>query len=122
MACIKCGREAVRTFCDECSAAMKQYPVKSDLAVNLPNRAEYIRSREAKKVVVVPPEVQIARLKKHILFLERVAAGLLIVIALLILTGAGIYHYNKKTTPPPGQNYSTVTQPTETQSAEPGQK
>lgn len=110
MYCLKCGRdiEEGQVFCDSCLEVMKKYPVKPNIAIQLPGRKEapvqkkmYVKRRQ-------PPtlEEQLLRLKKRI-------KGLLILwFITLLLLAATIYptvrFFQDFSFQLPGQNYTII--------------
>ncbi len=92
MNCMKCGRETGdgAVFCEKCLNLMKEYPVKPGTPVVLPPKSEPLpvslqRRRPLK------PEEKIARLRKLLLWNQRVL--LLVLIALGLVTGLAIFLY-----------------------------
>lgn len=65
MNCMKCGRELKTTgvFCAECLADMENYPVKSNITIQLPHRPAVTQTRKRKQRYI-KPEDQIKMLKK----------------------------------------------------------
>ena len=112
MECLKCGRETDQTFCEGCRAVMAKYPVKPGTVVQLPKRrTEDYWKRTAKRHTQITPEMQIDQLKQK----NRRLWGTLITFVLLtaLLCGAVYHLYKRSKLPAVGQNYSTVTTPTE---------
>lgn len=111
MECLKCGRETDQTFCPKCREVMEKYPVKPGTAVNLPKR----KSESIKKIRrhQITPEMQVEHLKKRIVRLWYVIVTLVLLLA--IACSAAYYLHGRNKLPLPGQNYSTVTEPTQEQ-------
>ena len=113
MQCLKCGRDTGGSgvFCAECHAAMEASPVKPDTPVIIPNRKPTPKRTAPKQT---KPEEIIQQLQKKI---HRLTVWLSIFGILLALTGTVLgyvlYHYNDGL--PIGQNYSTITTPSETE-------
>ena len=116
--CLKCGRPCAgnQSFCDECMADMARHPVKPGVVVLLPQQERASRPTPRRRHAALPPEEQLAKLKKQVISLW---------LALILALGATgalswllvkdyIAHQTAK--PLPGQNYSSeeVKQPTET--------
>ena len=81
MSCLKCGKDtgASSVFCDECLAKMSDYPVKSDTAVQLPDRPVIISEKKPvhKKKQPSPAEL-LKKSRKRVLWLS-IAVFLLVV-------------------------------------------
>lgn len=116
MECLKCGRETDQTFCEKCRENMQKYPVKLGTVVQLPRKRKDTVPKRSKRHVQITPEMQIEQHRKTIRSLIRWILFLLIVIVLLGVLSFRLYKRSKQ--PLLGQNYSTVTQPTETAEAE----
>ena len=107
MGCIKCGKKTKQdqTFCPQCLKVMEAYPVKADVHVQLPSRPAEPAKKPARKKRAIPPEEQVAALRRR---LRRLA---LITLALAILLGAAVFQLVKnqleRSALPDGQNYST---------------
>lgn len=107
--CPKCGRNAAENmaFCDECLAEMEKYPVKPGVVVLLPQHEKAPKPAK-RRHTSVPPEEQLAKLKKRLLSLT---------LALILALGAaGIFGWmvaadflDKTDVKLPGQNYSSET-------------
>lgn len=111
MNCMKCGRDIKenQVFCDVCLTDMEKYPVRPDVAVQIPHRTEPQPSRKAhlRKRQVLTVEEQLAALKKKYRRLLAVAGGmLLLIVALGILAGTTIHELDVQKFL--GQNYSSV--------------
>lgn len=116
MNCMKCGREIKEgaSFCDSCLEEMKEYPVRPETVVQLPNHSQYTSSRRSiiRRKPQISEQEQIRRLKIR---LKRLWTAFGIVLALLIMLcclSANFLFRSRK--PLPGQNYSTVPKTTET--------
>ncbi len=112
MNCMKCGREVPsgQVFCEDCLAAMKQYPVDPDTPVQLPRRqSQSAAVKKTPKRRAVPPEEVIAGLKKQVRLLI-IALTVVTVLALALLYPA--VRYLKEDHFALGQNYSSVTSQT----------
>lgn len=117
MNCIKCGREtpSEQVFCEDCLLDMEKHPVKPGTVVLLPKRKETAAPKKTSKRRVLPLEDQVKVLRKRV----RLLAVLLLIFICLsaALAKPAIDHMTedhfKK-----GQNYHTVTVPTESTSAE----
>lgn len=114
MECLKCGRETDQTFCEGCRKVMEKYPVKQGTAVQLPKRrADYYWKHSAKRHPQITPEMQVELLKRKI---RRLWGSLISFVVLTALLCAMLYHMQQRSKLPLlGQNYSTVTTPTEEQ-------
>ena len=112
MKCLKCGRETDQTFCQACREEMERYPVKPGTIVQLPKdrSAAYIR-RSTNWRAMVPPEEQIEKQKRTIRRLGSAVAALLVLLVGLGFVIVQLLRHPGQT--PLGQNYSTVTKPTE---------
>ena len=107
--CPKCGRNAAENmaFCDECLAETEKYPVKPGVVVLLPQH-EKAQKPSRRRSNSIPPEEQLAKLKKRITSLT---------LALILALGAaGILGWMAATdylqeapVKLPGQNYSSET-------------
>ena len=112
MKCLKCGRETDQTFCESCREHMARYPVKPGTIVQLPKDRASSSPRDNRSWHSgISLEEQIAGQKRTIRRLSRAVAALA-----LLLLGMGVAMFfllRGPTQPKPGQNYSTVTKPTE---------
>ena len=106
MNCMKCGREipAGQVFCPACLEVMERYPVAPGTHVRLARRPA--RNQE-KKVKEVPPQTQIAALKKRVRWLWVTVAILIAACGLLALL---LIHHMQDATPktPTGRNYTNA--------------
>lgn len=101
MNCMKCGKETngKQVFCPDCLEEMERYPVKPGTVVQIPDRPEQDPARrQNRRKREIPPEEQIAGLRKlaRRLFLALVAAILMI----CLLIGACWFLVNHQDTPP----------------------
>jgi len=109
--CLKCGRdiEEDQVFCPECLEDMEKYPVKPNIAIQLPHRKEtpVLKKMHIKRRQPPTPEEQIHRLKK------RLRVVLILWLLTLVLLAVTIYptfdYFFGEDIPLPGQNYHTVT-------------
>ena len=117
MKCLKCGRETDQTFCQSCREHMARYPAKPGTIIQLPkDRSEDYAHRNNIWRVKISPEIRIAHQKRTI---RRLSGALAAMIVLLIGMGYAIIRLLRNPVQPPvGQNYSTVTKPTETTEAD----
>ena len=66
MYCMKCGKEIPdnQAFCEVCLQVMDTYPVKSDVAIQLPNRQPVASAKKpSHRKRVLTPEEQVAQLR-----------------------------------------------------------
>lgn len=110
MTCLKCGRETEESFCEVCREEMKSSPVKPGTVVQIPNRNQYL-SQKVRKHTFTDPEKENQILRKKIRKLYICIAVLIVLILALCAAAFGLY--TRSRTRLPGQNYSTVTHPTE---------
>ena len=112
MKCLKCGRETDQTFCLACRKEMERYPVKPGTIVQLPkDRSAAYTRRSTNWRAMVPPEEQIEKQKRTIRRLGSAVAALLVLLVGLGFVIVQLLRHPGQT--PLGQNYSTVTKPTE---------
>lgn len=114
MNCMKCGRdiEEGQIFCSICLDDMAKYPVKPNIAIQLPHREHHVAAKKPqarRRPATAEEKLQVAhRFLRRILVLWLITLGLLIASlypAALFLLG--------ETFRLPGQNYSTFsTEPT----------
>lgn len=116
--CMKCGRPcaANQAFCGECLADMERHPVKPGVVVLLPQQERAARSVPRRRHTVLPPEEQLAKLKKQVL-----ALWLALILALGAVGALGWFLFKDHLAHQaeivlPGQNYSAeeTKQPDET--------
>ena len=106
MYCLKCGRDTVdgHVFCLACQEAMVAHPVKPGTPVNLPQRKASSAKKPTYRKRVIPPDEQIAALRKS-LRRTRILAFILAII--LLMAGALLVHeFNDLDVPVIGQNYT----------------
>ena len=119
MWCLKCGKDTKdeNVFCPQCLATMENYPVKSDIHIQLPNHeARELAKKNAKKKKRAPSleeQIEILRTRNR-----RLAA---IIVLLVLMLGAAAYYLLRNNHAPEiveniskelGKNY-TVESPTE---------
>lgn len=112
MTCLKCGRETDQTFCESCREVMARYPVKPGTIVQLPKdrSASYAR-RSQNWRAMISPETRIENQKRTI---RRLAGAVAALVVLVLVMGFALFRaISNSGHPPVGQNYSTVTKPTE---------
>lgn len=114
MYCMKCGRETKENcvFCDSCLAEMAASPVKPGTPVQLPSRPNSPVKKSNPRRKAPSPEEQVGRLRRTVQWL---ALGMVVLIAVLFMTVSILVHTLgvQKAQETIGQNYSTVTDPTE---------
>lgn len=117
MNCLKCGRdiEESQVFCPECLEDMKKYPVKPNIAIQLPHREEhtFLKKPQIKRRQAPTPEEKLRSMRRYLLRM------LILWFATLALLVASLYpalqYFLGRSFRMPGQNYSTFsTEPTET--------
>ncbi len=87
MNCIKCGNDTKneQIFCQRCLEVMEKYPVKSDVHVQLPNRAAIAHQKKsARKRILLSADEQVVISRK------RVRKLVVLVILLILLLGAAV--------------------------------
>lgn len=107
MYCIKCGKDTVmdQVFCPDCQQEMERYPVNPNTPVVLPKRPQAPSVKKAPRKKIIPPEEQIANLKRRVRFLT------ILLLLLFALGSAMIYgtiRYFQKDRFLPGQNYTSI--------------
>ena len=107
MYCIKCGKDTVldQIFCPDCQQEMERYPVKPNTPVVLPKRPQAPSVKKTPRKKSIPPEEQIANLKRRVRFLT------ILLLLLFALGSAMIYgtiRYYQKDRLLPGQNYTSI--------------
>ena len=110
MYCMKCGKEIAekQVFCDSCLEIMKQYPVKSDTRILLPNRAvpTLVKKVPVRKKVLSSEE-RLTKARKVIQWLSISLVAALIALSLtisLLIDTIG----SEESGGVIGQNYSTI--------------
>jgi hypothetical protein len=110
MGCLKCGKETgvSSVFCDYCLLNMAAYPVKPDIAVQLPQRNEDTEEKKPvrKKKQLTPAEL-VKRANRRSLYLAILSFLLLLS---LVGTGFALTHTLDalETAKNQGKNYTTV--------------
>jgi len=111
LACMKCGRDTLegRVFCQECREDMKNYPVKPNVVVQLPQHkgtAPVKRAAVPRRRILSNAEV-IRRLRRRCR--TFVALWLVTLLLLLPATYFAAKYFFGESVKLPGQNYSTYT-------------
>ena len=111
MNCVKCGREIDedQVFCSGCLEGMERYPVKPGIVVHIPKRVEEDDEKKTlnRKRPALPPEEQVRKLKRKLLWLRLSVAILLIACGILCFAvGKAVLELDVRGII--GQNYSTV--------------
>lgn len=108
MYCMKCGTKAKdsQVFCDACLAVMEQFPVNSDVHVQLPSRP-VPEKRSAPRKKDLTPEEQLLRLRRSVKRLSLVLACTLLALGLTVTLLVHTYT-QQDTHGDIGKNYSTV--------------
>ena len=106
MNCMKCGREIQdgQVFCPGCLEVMEKFPIAPGVHIQIPRRPARAPEKKAKEI---PPQVQIASLKKLIRWLWITVALLIAacgVLALLLFQDSGAVPQ----VTPTGRNYTTA--------------
>lgn len=110
MKCLKCGRETDQTFCQTCRDEMEKYPVKPGTIVLLPKERPSGKKTPSRHPAV-PPEVIMQNQRRTI---RRLGRGFAVLLVLTVLMGVVIVRLVEESgRRPVGQNYSTVTKPSE---------
>lgn len=110
MKCLKCGRETDQTFCQACREEMEKYPVKPGTIVLLPKERPSGKKTPSRHPAV-PPEVIMQNQRRTI---RRLGRGFAVLLVLTVLMGVVIVRLVEESGQRPvGQNYSTVTKPSE---------
>ena len=91
MYCLKCGKDTKgeAVFCQSCLEVMDKYPVKPDVHVQLPNRANAGQKRSGKKRIQFSADEQLVILRRR---MRKVVALVLLLIILLSASVAAIIH------------------------------
>ncbi len=112
MTCLKCGRETEQMFCESCREGMEKYPVKPGTIILLPKERETVSKKQPQaRLNMVAPEVKIAGQRRVIRRLAGAVFSLLVLVCAMGFALFQVVHRNSAL--PLGQNYSTVTKPTE---------
>ena len=109
MNCLKCSREIEegQVFCEECLADMQNYPVKPNIAIQLPHRESHATAKKVpvKRRQAPSPEEKLKSMKRY---LRRMIILWLITLGLLIVSLVPAVRYLMgDSVRLPGQNYST---------------
>ena len=110
MACLKCGKETglSSVFCDDCLWKMVAYPVKPDVAIQLPHREPVVEDKKAlRKKKQQPPEELLRKFRKSTLWLS-VTVFLLTVCLALSVTFLIHTMDSAKEEPNIGKNYTVI--------------
>ena len=112
MGCLKCGKDtgASNVFCDECLTRMTDYPIKTDIPIQLPTRTVVISEKKPvhKKKQPSPAEL-LKKSRKNVLWLS--IAVFLLVISLVISLSYLVHTLNTlDDLQNHGKNYTTVIQ------------
>ena len=106
--CLKCGRACSEkdSFCEECLADMKKYPVKPGVVVLLPQQTRQAKPVSRRRHTAPSPEEQLPKLKKQL-----IALWMSLILTLGAAAGLGWllvedYLEEEATKLLPGQNYS----------------
>ena len=112
MNCLKCGKETVseQVFCPDCLLEMEKYPVRPGTVIQLPNHRSHSAPKKNSKRRSIPLEDQVKLLKKR---LKQVSILFLIAVGLAIALAFPAVEHLMENKFAIGQNYSTVTTPTE---------
>ena len=111
MNCLKCGRKIENSgvFCDECLSVMEKYPVKQNVALQLPRRKdEPTAKKSSKKKHQLPLEDQVKQQKRMIRRMALLIGVLFVAVCLLM--GWLIFEVLEPNAPKDniGKNYTTV--------------
>lgn len=114
MNCLKCGRETEgeQVFCPKCQAVMEKHPVPQQAEPRIPQRKESTVVRRAPKRKTVSPEEQVKVLKTRVI---RMAIVLFLAVAIIVLILPSAISHMLEDKAKPGQNYSVVTTPAQTE-------
>ena len=112
MNCMKCGVEIPeqQVFCDHCLQIMGQYPVKSDVHIQLPKRSSAVEAvkKPGKKKRSLSQEELISSLTMRVLRLRLTV----VVLIFLLLVSCGLFAinlYQQYNEPVIGKNYTIDT-------------
>lgn len=93
MTCLKCGKKVKeeQVFCDSCLQGMENYPVKPDIHVQLPNRADPSPAKQRKRRAPSPEEQveALRRSRRRWMVLTSLLLVLLVVIGALLVQSLG---------------------------------
>ena len=111
MNCLKCGTEIAedQVFCADCLAVMAKYPVKPNVAIQLPHQRQPLPQKKAhqKRRQAPRPEEKVESMKKWLRFL--LAMWILTLALLIAALFPTMEYFQGNTFLLPGQNYNTVT-------------
>ena len=96
MACMKCGKKTKdeQVFCTECLAVMEQYPVKRDIHIQLPSRAnDRPGKRERRRKRNLTPEEMVVILRSRV---RRQRWIIFVLVILLLAALAGALYFSGK--------------------------
>lgn len=110
MYCLKCGKETRenQVFCEECLKDMEKCPVKPGTAIQLPQRTGKPQAkRPGHKPRSLPPEEEVARLRKLV---RRLTAALVALALALCVVAAALAHtlLNQSDNSHVGRNYTAI--------------
>lgn len=107
MNCMKCGKDTIldQVFCPDCQQEMERYPVNPNTPVLLPKRPQTPSAKKVPRKKPIPPEEQIATLKRRVRILTL---SLILVFCLGCAMIYGTIHYFQKDRLLPGQNYTSI--------------
>ena len=113
MGCMKCGRETIneQAFCPNCIQEMKKYPVRPGTVVQIPKRPAATAVKKQPKKRVIPPEEQVKILKVRV---RNLILALILAIGIAAACAVPAMKYVMDNQFKIGQNYSTITVPSET--------
>ena len=108
MGCIKCGKKTKgeQTFCPHCLEVMEQYPVPSDVHVQLPTRPAYSGKKASRKRRPITDEEKVRILHR------RLRRMLFVIVILTTLLAGAVYMLLRQQettvdqTTPNGQNFT----------------
>lgn len=92
MGCLKCGKDTKgeQVFCPRCMTVAENYPVKSDVYIQLPNRTQQnLPKKTTKKRRVPSVEEQMTHLRAR---QRRLTAAIVALVLLLCAAGALVIH------------------------------
>ncbi len=107
MGCLKCGKSTTdgQGFCPECLAVMEAYPVKPDVHIQLPARADQTaQTKSGRKHKSLSLEEQVVVLRKR----SRRLTALTVALAVLLCVAGALLLRNLDTQALPelGKNYT----------------
>lgn len=109
--CLKCGVDIPegQVFCDSCREAMAQYPVRSNVLIQLPPSRTYGKRPPVKRG---PSDAE----RIHRLRMQKMRMGIVIAVLSAIIVAGGVlawFHLKQDQKPVTGQNYTVTTPATE---------